>query len=195
MTNNSFELVQSVIKSRRSTGSGKMNGAKIDNETVSNILALADWAPTHGRTEPWRFYVYTGEALKEFGETHARLYWENTAEEKRLEATRDKLLHNGDKASHLMIAVMKRGENVKIPQVEEIAATAAAIQNVLLGATALGINSFWSTGGLTHSNVLKEYLQLGSEDVVMGLIYLGYTDEPSKEGARNIALAEKIKWM
>jgi len=28
---------------------------------------------------------------------------------------------------------MKRGANVKIPQIEEIAATAAAIQNVFLG--------------------------------------------------------------
>lgn len=172
-----------------------MNGKRIPDEQVLQILALADWAPTHGRTEPWRFYVYTGTALTEFGQVHGDLYWQNTAEDKRMEATREKLMHTADNASHLVIAVMKRGENVKIPQLEEIAAASAAIQNVLLGATALGIATFWNTGGLTHHKALKEYLQLSEDDLVMGLIYMGYTDEPAKEGKRNTPLADKIHWM
>ncbi len=172
-----------------------MNGRIIPDETVNRLLALADWAPTHGRTEPWRFFVYGGEALKQFGKAHADLYWQHTDEEKRQQAAYDKLLHNVDKASHLVIAVMKRGENLKIPQIEEIAAASAAIQNILLGATALGISSFWSTGGMTHSQALKDYLQLGKEDIVMGLIFLGHTDEPAKEGFRNISINEKVKWL
>lgn len=89
---------------------------------------------------------------------------------------------------------MKRGENVKILQVEEVAAASAAVQNILLGATALGIASFWSTGGMTHTHALKEYLELGEHDIVMGLIFLGYSDEPAKEGVRNTPLSQKIIW-
>jgi len=118
-TNNQFEQLASVIKSRRSVGGGKMNGKTIPNETIDQLLTLADWAPTHGRTEPWRFFVYGGAALKEFGKTHADLYWNNTAEDKRQQATYEKLEHNVDLASHLVIAVMKRGDNEKIPQLEE----------------------------------------------------------------------------
>ena len=168
MSDNQFEQIAGIIKSRRSVSWSKMNGRVIPDETVNHLLALADWAPTHGKTEPWRFLVYTGQALKEFGKAHADLYWQHTAEDKRQEATYEKLQHNVDKASHLLVAVMKRGENIKIPQLEEIAATAAAVQNVLLGATALGIASFWSSGGMTHTHALKHYLQLGEEDVVMG---------------------------
>lgn len=171
-----------------------MNGQLIADDTINDILALADWAPTHGRTEPWRFYVYAGTALKAFGKTHAELYWNNTADDKRQEATYEKLLHNVDKVSHLVIAVMKRGENPKIPQLEEIAAASAAVQNVLLGATALGIASFWSTGGMTHNPAFKQHLGLGDNDIVLGLIFLGYTDEPLKEGVRNIPVHEKLKW-
>jgi hypothetical protein len=29
----------------------------------------------------------------------------------------------------------------------------------------------------------------------MGLIYLGHTDEPAKEGVRTIEMAEKVKWL
>jgi nitroreductase len=195
MPNHQFELLEAIIRNRRSVSWAKMNGQVIPDETVDRLLALADWAPTHGRTEPWRFLVYGGESLKQFGEAHANLYWEHTAEDKRQEATKDKLLHNVDKASHLVVAVMKRGENIKIPQLEEVASASASIQNVLLGATALGVSSFWSSGGMTHTHALKDHLQLGHEDIIMGLIYLGYTDEPAKEGVRNIAITDKVKWM
>ncbi len=172
-----------------------MNGQLIPDETVNQLLALADWAPTHGKTEPWLFLVYTGEALKNFGKAHADLYWQHTAEDKRTEATREKLEHNVDKASHLVVAAMKRGDNVKIPQLEEVAAVSAAVQNILLGATALGISSFWSSGGMTHTHALKEHLGLAADDIIMGLIYLGHTDEPAKEGVRNIPLTQKVKWV
>lgn len=195
MANTTFELIQSTIKNRRSAKLATMNGGIIPDETVKKLLELARWAPTHGRTEPWYFFVYTGKALAKFGKTHADLHLQNTPEEKRNPATYEKLLHNGDNASHLIIAVMKRGTNEKIPQLEEIAAASAAIENILIGATAAGIASFWSTGGLTHSHVLKEHLELGETDHVMGLVYLGYTDEPAKEGSRNATIEEKVKWM
>ena len=195
MTNSTFEQLATIIRNRRSVSWSKMNGQVIPDEKVKQLLALADWAPTHGRTEPWRFFVYRGEALKQFGKTHADLYWLHTAEDKRQEATFEKLLHNADKASHLLIAVMKRGENVKIPQLEEVAAASAAVQNVLLGATAMGISSFWSTGGMTHNPALKAHLGLSDDDIILGMVFLGYTDEPTKEGVRNKPIDEKVSWI
>lgn len=195
MSNTQFEQISTVIKSRRSTGWAKMNGQTIPNETINQLLELAHWAPTHGRTEPWRFFVYGGEAKTKFGKDHAQLYWDNTAEDKRQEATMQKLEHNVDKASHLIIAVMERGANDKIPQIEEIAAASAAVQNMLLGATALGIASFWTTGGMTHKEALKQHLGLKNEDIVLGLIFLGYTDEPAKDGVRNSTPETRISWM
>lgn len=172
-----------------------MNGTLIPDSTINSLLELAHWAPTHGRTEPWRFFVYGGEAKERFGKEHAQLYWDNTAEDKRQEATMQKLANNVEKASHLIIAVMERGANDKIPAIEEIAAASAAVQNMLLGATALGIASFWSTGGMTHKEALKQYLGLKNEDIVLGLIFLGYTDEPAKDGVRNSAPETRISWM
>jgi ABC-type multidrug transport system ATPase subunit len=31
-------------------------------------------------------------------------------------------------------------------------------------------------------------------DIVMGLLYMGYTDEPTKQGKRNIPLESKTIW-
>lgn len=191
MYNKTFETLRAVIRSRRSVKAAAMNGQKISEDELQQILELAHWAPTHGRTEPWHFFVYEGAALRQFGQTHAQLYWDNTPEEKRNEASRDKLITATEKASHLLVAVMKRSNNPKIPAIEEIAATCAAIQNILLGATALGIASFWNSGGMTHQPALKEYLGLAAEDVVLGLIYLGYSDE-IKEGKRITSIEDKI---
>lgn len=194
MYNKTFETLRAVIRSRRSVKAAAMNGERIAEDELQQILELAHWAPTHGRTEPWHFFVYEGATLRQFGQTHAQLYWDNTPEEKRNEASRDKLVTATEKASHLLIAVMKRGNNPKIPAIEEIAAACAAIQNMLLGATALGIASFWNSGGMTHHPALKKHLGLTDEDVVLGLIYLGYSDE-IKEGKRNTTIEDKVTRM
>jgi nitroreductase len=125
---------------------------------------------------------------------HATLYKENTPEEKFETFKYNKLLNQGDKASHIIIAVMKRGHLDKIPAFEEIAAASAAVQNMLLAATALHIASFWSTGGMALKPALKTFLNFGDDDQVMGIIYLGYADE-YPEGKRMIPLEQKIHWV
>jgi len=190
---NSFSVLSGIIKSRRSTKPVQMNGNIIPDEQVEQLLELADWAPTHGNTEPWRFIVYTGEQAKTFCLQHAGLYMKVTPPEIFLQSNYNKILHNGDKVSHIIVAAMQRGKLSKIPVLEEEAATAAAIQNILLGATALGIASFWSTGGLTYHPAMKEFLQLRDENMVMGILFLGYADI-TQMGKRNIPLTEKVKW-
>jgi hypothetical protein len=48
---------------------------------------------------------------------------------------------------------------------------------------------------MTHHPALKQHLGLGDEDIVLGLLYLGYTDEPEKEGVRNTPVSEKAIWL
>ena len=191
--NDRFEIIAGIIKSRRSIKPVKMNGKKIPDEQVRELLKLANWAPTHGRTEPWRFIVYSGDKVKEFCHRHAELYKTHTPGEKFQQANYDKLMHNGDLASHIIIAVMQRGGSPKIPVLEEIAATAIAVQNILLGATAASIASFWSTGGMVHHPAMKDFLQFKQDDIVMSLLYLGYTDEQI-EGKRQTEIGEKVMW-
>lgn len=189
-----FEKFKEIVTRRRTVKPAQMNGQIIPEQDLKDIIATADWAPTHGRTEPWRFFVLTGDNLKKFCEHHAELYWANTDEALRTETKRESLSKMGDKASHLVITVMRRTPDTKIIVEEEYAAVAAATENMLLGATAKGIASFWSTGGMTHHPAMKMYLGLTENDLVMGLIYLGYSDE-QKEGTRKIPLVDKIIWV
>jgi nitroreductase len=168
-----------------------MNGGKVPDAQVQTLLELADWAPTHGQTEPWRFVVYANSA--DFCHQHAQLYKENTPATEFIQGTYDNLYTQGDKVSHVVIAIMRRGNLAKIPVSEEAAATAAAIQNILLGATALNIASFWNTGGMVLKPAMHSFLNLRDEDQVMGVIYLGYADEYPK-GVRKVPMSEKVVW-
>jgi len=171
-----------------------MNGKKISDSDINQMLEAADWAPTHGMTEPWRLIVYAGNAVTAFCQQHAELYRNHTAPENFMQGNYDKLLHMGDLASHIIIAITQRGHLPKIPMWEETAATACAIQNMLLTAAGMGLAAYWGTGGMAQHQAMKDHLQLGEEDKVMGILYFGYTDITAT-GKRNIPLAEKVKWV
>ncbi len=187
----SFNTIDHIIRSRRSVKPFMMNGGKIPDKQVQSLLELADWAPTHALTEPWRFVVYTNPS--DFCHQHAGLYKQNTPATEFIQGSYDNFYTQGEKVSHAIIAIMQRGNLPKIPAFEEISATAAAIQNILLGATALNIASFWSTGGMILKPALHSFLNLRDEDQVMGVIYLSYADEYPK-GVRKVPLSEKVVW-
>jgi len=191
---NNFDNIQEAIAARRSIKPATLNGKKIPDQQITQLLSLANWAPTHGYTEPWRFVVYSGDAVQQFCHQHAEMYKDNTPPEKFNPAKYQKQQHNGDKTSHIIAVYMQRGNNPNITALEEICATAAAVQNILLGAEALGIGVLWSTGGAVLQPAMKEYLGLDEEDLMIGLLYMGYTDEPATPGRRT-PIEAKTKWI
>lgn len=188
----SFEQLQQLIISRRSCKPSSMNGKIIPEDQIMALLALGDWAPNHGRTEPWRFYVYGGAALEKFCADHAELYQQHAQSDTFNPAKYQNLKNQYTTVSHIILVAMKRTEPTGIPMLEEYAATAAAIQNILLGAEALGINALWSTGGMTHHAALKTYVGLSDADEILALLHLGYSDTEAAQGIRKIPLTAKI---
>ncbi len=191
MTNN----IQDIILYRRTVKPTAMNGKKIDDETIRELLQLADWAPTHGLTEPWYFVVYSGDKVQQFCTDHAELYKQYTPAAQYIPGNYDKLKAQGDLASHVIAVVMRRGANPKIPEIEEVAATACAVENLWLAATAQNIAVYWGSGGMTYSPAMQDYFGLRDEDKVMGFLYLGYTEEAPRTGRRVKPLEDKVKWM
>lgn len=184
-----------IITNRRTVKPTGMNGKKIPDDIIKQLLSLADWAPTHGYTEPWYFVVYSGETLKQFCTDHAELYKQNTPAAQFIPGNYEKLQHQGDLASHIIAICMKRGDNPKIPEIEEIAAVSCAVQNMWLGATSLGLAAYWGSGGMTYTTAMQDYLGLREQDKVLGFFYLGYADGGIPEGRRIKPLTEKVKWM
>ena len=186
--------ITDIIQNRRSVKPDAFNGKVIPRENIDTLIQAADWAPTHGLTEPWRFIIFDGEGIKRFCQDHADLYKANTDPEKFMQASYDKFKNQGNLASHVIAVFCKRGPKPAIQPVEELCATAAAVQNILLTAESMGIASFWSTGGQVLRPGMKQYFQLLEEDQLIGLLYLGYSDQQPKEGRRITPIEEKVMW-
>lgn len=189
-----YENLKKAILERRNIKPEQMNGRRIDDETVREILALANWAPTHGHTEPWRFTVFTGAGLQTFSRFHAGLYRQQMESEGKDPVKYDTILHRTDKVSHLVALGMKRGSNPKIPEQEELAAAAIAAYIVWLGAAARGLACYWGSGGMTYHPGMREFLGLGEADKVLGYLFLGYSDE-SPRGRRLTGIDAKTTWI
>lgn len=183
-----------TIKKRRTIDPDLFSGETITDEIIENMLEAANWAPTHGFTEPWRFVVYNSSTVQQFGDFHAELFKNLTPTEQFLEKKYEKIKFRAKNCSNVIICVNKRGDKSNIPEKEEMAATAAAIQNILLQATANNVATFWSTGGMCYHDAFKKYFGFGEEDKVLGIIYVGKYDGEIPEGKRNSDWKEKVSW-
>ncbi|MFT6716087.1 MAG: nitroreductase [Saprospiraceae bacterium] len=170
--------LKEIIRNRRSVKPEKYSSRKVLKDVVVEILNNAIWAPTHGLTQPWYFVVFQGEELEKLGTMMADTYKNSCDPDAFLERKYQKMLMRPSKASVVIAICMKRQEIEKIPEIEEIAAVACAVQNMYLTATAYGLGPYWSSGAVSYSDEMKEYLNLGDKDKCLGLFYLGYTKEP-----------------
>lgn len=193
MTIKPTDIVNSLIAHRRSVYPKQYNGIPVDDAIVNQMLENANWAPTHGLTEPWRFVVFTGEALERLADFFQQVYKDSTSPENFDEGKYQKQRDSIIKSSHVIAIMMKRQETGKIPEVEEVCAVACAVQNMYLTATVYGVGCYWSTGGPTFKPQGKMFFDLGENDKLLGFLYIGNYDGELPQGRRK-PIEEKVQW-
>lgn len=191
--NSATTTLNQLIRNRRSVKPGQYTGVPVSDDIIRQMLENARWAPTHALTEPWHFYVFAGDGLKKLADFQATTYKTNTPPEEFNELKYQKFLSGPLQASHIIVAAMIRQVTQKLPVVEEISAVACAAQNMMLTATAFGVGSYWSTGGMTYKPEMKTFLGLGENDLCLGMVYVGnYTGEITDSTRKHIE--EKSTW-
>jgi nitroreductase len=181
-----------AIATRRSFGLKEIAPEPIDITLVARMLETANWAPSHGKTEPWRFVVYSGDARRAVGDAFATAF---------------RLLNGGDAANEageraqrervwqvpVWIALGMRPDP-KMPAWEELIAFGSAVQNAQLMASALGLACKWTSGAAaTHAHV-AEVVGFAPDTQLYGFLYVGNPAVSWPEGCRR-PLAEKVRWV
>lgn len=181
-----------IIKNRRTIKPSFFSEETLADNDVKEMLEAANWAPTHKFTEPWRFVVFSKNAKNQFGIDHANMYKEVKSEQDFDQDNYDKLMTIAAMASHIIAIIMKRDEEERVPEVEEIAAVACAVQNMMLLATEKEIAHIWSSGGLTYNSKMKNYLGFSEKDRVLGFLYLGKSEQKPKSKRFSSAEAKTV---
>ncbi len=184
-------MISETIKNRRSITPPLYNEEPISRKDIEIILEAANWAPTHKRTEPWRFKVFHGEAIEKFAQWNADKYKDYT--ENFSEFTYKKFYDNPAKSGCVIAICMQRDPKESLPEWEEISATAMAVQNMWLTAHDLNIGAFWGSPGTM--NYLSEFAPMEEGERCLGFLFLGKYDGDLPEGTRKTPIEEKTIWM
>ena len=148
----------------------------VADEKIRQILEAAVWAPSPANNQPWEFVVITNPDVKK------RIHEESLVVKKALFEKSGWGWVDRYKADFLLeapvlIAVVGDSEKTGAHKFHEGTETvyqhacAAAIQNMLLAAHALGLGSLWFT--LFNRAVLAEILGIGPSRLPLALICLG----------------------
>ena len=189
------EEFNSIVKHRRSVYPNQFVKDKtIPDEIIYEILENANRAPTHKLTQPWRFTVFAGKGRQLFSDLQIEIYSKYAHEnfkEKKLKNLREYPLLS----SHIIVVGMKRSVMTAIPEIEEIIATACAIENLFLSLTAYGLAGYLSTGGITYMEEAKLHFDLGPEDKLIGTFFIGYPEDLSNPLTKRTPIVDKVKWI
>ena len=186
------ELVLEAIRTRRNVR--EFTGKPVTVDDLKTIIEAATWAPNHRHTEPWRFIVLAkdGELRKQVAQiVHDWTYdnIKNPNQKRRIdssEAAKREILD----APAFMYVYAREGPNEEVTR-ENYAATACAVQNLLLAAHSIGIGVGWSTGKPCLADVRST---IGAEPdwQTVGALYIGYPSE--KPEAKRAPVDDVTTW-
>lgn len=184
--------ISKIIRRRRSIFPNTYIEREIPKDILEEILENAHYAPTHRLTEPWRFRVYRGDSLQQLSDFLGTAYRTQTPTEKYSEKkemkTREKPLQSGA----VVAIILHRDPEERIPEWEEVASVACAVQNMWLSASEMGIGSYWSSPG----TVLRErdFFELKENERCLGLFFMGYHELPELPAKRSV-WGEQVTWV
>jgi len=170
-----LDAFASLVRARR-TNLKVDRERPVPPELVERLCELATWAPNHHRTWPWRFAALTGDARARLGDIIGD--WQEAAGDPpaRVEKSRGKYLR-----APLVLVVACSPDPDARRAAEDRDAVAAGISNLLLGATAAGLASYWGTGLVVDVPGVRELCGFEPGDVVLAAIYVGWPLGPAPE--------------
>jgi nitroreductase len=177
-----------AIESRRSCRS--FSPTSVNQADIERILEAAVWAPSPLNTQPWEFIVISAEEKKAeiFSESERCKVWAiDKSGWKWLNSYAIDFL----KQAPVVIAVVGDPHKTGVDMFQSEGtigyqlACAAAIQNMLLAAHALGLGSLWFT--FFDKNELRKILDIPAEKTPLSLVCIGKPDRPSPSVPRKAA--------
>ncbi|HEX6110350.1 MAG TPA: nitroreductase [Ktedonobacteraceae bacterium] len=182
-----------LIKRRRSIG--KMTSERPSREQIEHLLEAATHAPNHHKVQPWKFIVLAGNAREELGTVMAlslagRL--EETSSGK-AQATLNKERNKPLRSPVVIVVAAESPKQPNVMEIENIEATAAAVQNMLLTAEEMELACMWRTGDAAYDPHVKQWLGLESGEHIIAFLYVGYPAIPRLERIP-ISFKDKTTW-
>jgi nitroreductase len=163
-----LDALDTLVRSRR-TSMLVDPSRPVPHELVTRLCELATWAPNHKRTWPWRFALLEGEARARLGDAIADAMEQRGDPADKVLKTRGKYLRT---PATLVVGTAEGDSPLRTAENRD--AVAAGIQNLLLGATAAGLASYWGSCPKGADQVVAELCGWPVGTHVTAIVYLGW---------------------
>jgi nitroreductase len=149
---------------------------------LDRLLRIGLRVPDHGKLEPWRLVVLTGEARLRLGavirEAFAQRHPE--ANETTLEAERQRLA----RAPLVLAVIAAPVPSAKIPEWEQLLSAGALCHQLLLAANALGYAAQWLSEWYAYEPRVLDALGGRDGERIAGFVHIGTPSVPAEERPR-----------
>jgi nitroreductase len=139
---------------------------------IARLVEAAGCAPDHGRLRPWRFISVDGTDRETFANAVAQARREQIPNftDAQMELEREKIRRS---PSILVAGCVVRKDVPKVPEIEQVISVGAAVENLLLAATDLGLGVMWKTGPAAYNAGVKAAVGLAADDHIVAILHLG----------------------
>lgn len=167
-----FDVAQALIGSRQNVSPKRLVEPGPSPQQFEALMSLAAAAPDHGLLMPWRFIVVPRSQRHRLAEVFALALIDRDpgATLEQIESAREK----AHRAPLLMVAVACLGpREPDIPRLERMISMGAAVQNLLLGAHAMGFGAGLTSGQAMRSKRIHELCGLAHEEFAVCCVNVG----------------------
>ena len=166
------------LERRRSASAMTLTAPGPGPEALAELLTVSARAPDHGKLNPWRFVVLSGESKAAFVAGLERI----AARQPNPTKAAAKL--GKIRVPPLSVAVISRVVDGDIPEWEQVLSAGAVCALMVVAAQAMGYGANWITDWYAYDEEAVTLLGAEPGERVAGYIHLGTPTEPPLERVR-----------
>ena len=185
--------INKLIATRRAVYPIQFKEGDIGEASIAQLLENATMAPTHRMTQPWFFKVYKNSPKDNLGKEMVKAFKKNNPGDTKTDFKEKKIIDKCGITNCIIGIFMKRSTKVSIPEWEEIAAVAMAVQNIWLSSVEHQIGCYWSSP--QYMKHMHSFFNLNDDERCMGFMYLGKFDHSTLTVKERIKIEEKVDWL
>ena len=182
--------MSSIFARRKSTFPQFFTDRPVERRTLEVLMEIANLAPSHRKTEPWRFRAYAGAGKERLLAEMLDVYGREKDDVEQIERKFGKKIEQSGAA---LLIFLHRDPAESVPEWEEIAAVGTAVENLWLALDEYGLGGYWSSPGFVCGDY-GAWPGTAANERCLGIFYLGYPDAPDLPRPRG-DWREKVTWV
>ncbi len=172
-----------AILSRHSVSPKRVVAPGPDADQILELMSAAAAAPDHGKLRPWRFINFPENSRGQLADVFQAALLERMPD-----ASAEALSRAREKASRAPVVlglVLRLDHEIGIPHVDDqLVSGGAALQNVLLGAHAMGFGARALSGQAVRTAAFRRALNIAADEIFLCFIAIGTPTSAPRRNAR-----------